>query len=83
MYMGKPPFRQACAQKDELYRMLKENKHAQFWSIWEMQYATHANIKLTKWFKELFASLTSPEPNHRLSLSELKHHPWFWNARKV
>ena len=83
MYMGKPPFRQACAQKDELYRMLKDNKHAQFWKIWDEQYASPANIKLTTQFKQVFSAITSPDPNIRMSLSELKHHPWLWNARKA
>jgi len=28
MYLGKPPFRQACAAKDELFKMLCEFKYA-------------------------------------------------------
>ena len=35
MYLGKPPFRQANARKDELFKMLSEYKYSKFWSIWE------------------------------------------------
>ena len=44
MYLGKPPFRQACKEKDELYKMLVEFKSAKFWRIWEDQYCEQVGI---------------------------------------
>ena len=62
MFMGKPPFRQADAKKDELYRMLCEYKYTQFWELWETQWAQNAGIEITADFKSLFLSLTCPHP---------------------
>lgn len=39
MYMGKPPFRQADARKDDLFKMLCEFKYTQFWELWDTQWA--------------------------------------------
>lgn len=82
MYLGKPPFRQANQRKDELFKMLCEYKYTKFWSIWEEQYALLAGITLNPHFKNIFVSLTCQEAQQRLSISELKNHPWLWNARK-
>lgn len=42
-----------------------------------------AGIELNPHFKNLFVSLVCLEPQQRLSISELKNHPWLWNARQT
>ena len=39
MFLGKPPFRQANPKQDDLYKLLAEYKYAQFWELWESQWA--------------------------------------------
>lgn len=81
MILGKPPFRQASPDKDELYSMLVELKYSKFWNVWHDQYASQVGIELTPHFKQLFLSLVCHDPQQRLSISELRNHPWLWNAR--
>ena len=82
MFLGKPPFRQADSRKDDLYRMLCEYKYKQFWDLWETQWAQSAGITITKEFKSIFSSLTSPQPYERLSITDLLYHPWLVTGLK-
>ena len=71
MVTGNPPFSKAIAS-DDFYKVLCVNRPDLFWK-------NHSGIKegdVSKEFKALVETMFLYEPTHRLSLSELKQHPW-------
>ena len=87
IFMGKPPFEVADAEKDQFYRMLQEastdnqkeligNDCQEFWTIWEDEWVAKNNIALSDSFKELFHSMTAASPDDRPRFQQLFNHPW-------
>ena len=76
MLMGKPPFRQANPRKDELYSLLYSQNYAQFWQLWEAQYAHPNGVTISKDFKALFCAMTAHNPYLRAQISEVKYSPF-------
>jgi len=76
MLSGTPPFAQA-EPKDPHYKLLCINRHETFWSA-------HSRGKpagfYTTEFKHLMNSMLALDPSQRLSLAEVKAHPWYNGA---
>ena len=71
MVTGNPPFSKAIAS-DEFYKVLCVNRPDLFWK-------SHTGIKegsVSEEFMSLVETMFLYEPTHRLSLAELKQHPW-------
>ena len=72
-----PPFKKAVPE-DPYYRLICDNKLDVFWKA-------HARNKpgLDSFFSDDFKDLTSKlfqfNPNERLSIAQIKEHPWFIN----
>ena len=66
-----------------MYRLLSNHKYSQFWQIWETQWAQKQGIQLSQHFKNVFVSLVCFEPHHRLSITELKFHPYLSETRAL
>jgi serine/threonine protein kinase len=67
---NKPFF--SSSSSDCLYRLIKRNKLERFWSVYDS-----ADDPISEEFKDLVATLLAHNPIHRLSLSEIKNHPWY------
>jgi serine/threonine protein kinase len=76
MLSGTPPFAQA-EPKDPHYKLLCINRHDTFWSA-------HSRGKPAGFysadFKHLMNSMLALDPSQRLSLAEVKAHPWYNGA---
>lgn len=74
MYAGTPPFNKADT-KDPYYKLLTTNRHDVFWNA----HAKHkpSNNFFSKEFKDLMNSMLNLDPNQRLTIAEIKQHPWF------
>ena len=74
MFVGTPPFYKANP-KDNFYKFLCTNKHENFWN-------THIRMKaknqiFSDSFKNIINCMLAFDPTQRLSLSEIKAHPWY------
>ena len=74
MYTGTPPFSRADP-RDDFYKFICTNQHEGFWK-------SHLKHKpspqfFSENFKNLMNSMLAFDPTQRLSLSEIKAHPWF------
>lgn len=74
MYAGTPPFSKADP-KDPYYKLLCTNRHDTFWSA-------HLKNKgsdtfFSQPFMDFINSLLAHDAAQRLSLAEVKSHPWF------
>ena len=67
------PFEKAEV-KDFYYQHFYKNKHKRFW---ECHSEFRSSGYFSKDFKDLINQLLAPNPTHRLSLSEIKDHPWY------
>ena len=76
IYMGRPPFRISCADKDEFYQMLVSDSPQDFWTVWESKWVQRVNVTIGDDFKQLFTVMTSQNPEDRPRLSDLQKHPW-------
>jgi serine/threonine protein kinase len=63
------PFLKA-EKEDSLYRFIVDGDCDQFW---RSQKSSH----LSKDFKDLFEKMVNPNPSKRLSLKDIKEHPWY------
>jgi len=73
MLSGTPPFAQG-EPKDPHYKLLCTNAQERFWNA-------HSRGKLPGFysadFKSLFSSMVDLDPAKRLSISDIKAHPWY------
>ena len=74
MYSGTPPFNRATPM-DPYYRLIINGKAETFWNA----HLRHKPSKdfFSEEFKDLIFKMLSYDPKNRLSLSEIKSHPWF------
>lgn len=70
MVMGRPPFRSATV-KDEFYKMLVGTDPDKYWEIY-----SKGREPPSMEFKMLIQAMLSYFPEQRLSLAEIKGHPW-------
>ena len=68
MVLGCPPFGSANSRDAYFRRLLRKDKSA-FWTIFESR-------KVSPEFKELFEKMCEPNPEKRLTLSQVKSHAW-------
>jgi serine/threonine protein kinase len=69
MVVQAPPFEKA-AVSDQWYNMLKSNQHERFWKIFDK------TGRYSEEFKHLIITMFQYEPTQRLSMEQLKAHPW-------
>lgn len=73
MYSGHPPFQTAIAS-DPYFKLIREKKYLMFWSF-------HTRRKPPGFYSEDFQSLIEGmiafDPEDRLSIDKILHHPWF------
>ena len=74
MYAGTPPFSRADP-RDDFYKFLCTNKHEGFWKA-HLKHKPNSQF-FSENFKNLMNSMLAFDPTQRLSLSEIKAHPWF------
>ena len=73
MVMGYPPFNQA---QDNYYRLIKNRQFTAFWK----QHERNGRV-CSKEFKDLINGMLAEDVSERLTLSEVKAHPWFLGTR--
>jgi serine/threonine protein kinase len=71
MATGSAPFTSAQTS-DGLYKLLVFNKSDMFWKTFEK-----GTRSFSVDFKNLIASMLAPEPAQRLTIAEIKSHPWY------
>lgn len=74
MYAGTPPFSRADP-RDDFYKFLCTNKHEAFWKA-HLKHKPNPYF-FSENFKNLMNSMLAFDPTQRLSISEIKAHPWF------
>jgi len=74
LFAGTPPFSKADP-KDPYYKLLCTNKHETFWAA----HTKHKPSKefFSKDFRTLMNSMFALDPSQRLSIAEIKKHPWY------
>lgn len=74
LYAGTPPFSRADP-RDEFYKFICTNKHEGFWKS-HLKHKPNSQF-FSEGFKSLMNSMLAFDPTQRLSLSEIKAHPWY------
>lgn len=74
MFAGTPPFSRADP-RDDFYKFICTNKHESFWKA-HLKHKPNAAF-FSENFKSLMNSMLAFDPTQRLSLAEVKAHPWF------
>lgn len=64
-----PPFAKA-EKNDKYYKEVLDGKWKKFWKFYR-------NELLTEEFKDLFEKMASPDPTKRLTINQIKKHPWY------
>jgi len=64
-----PPFLRA-EQTDKYYKRIYEGNWESFWSV-------HSDENLSETFIDFITRMFSVDPNDRLTIKEIKSHPWF------
>ena len=78
MISGTPPFSKADPKNDQHYKLLCINRHETFWSVHERNKPKEQGKNFySDEFKDLMNSMFSLDPAVRLTLPEVKAHPWY------
>ena len=80
LVMGRPPFWKADPVQDRHYKIVHLQQFQFFWNIWESQYAQSLGIVIKPEIKQLFNAMVASVPAYRLTLNELREHPWVKNT---
>lgn len=64
-----PPFIRA-ESSDRYYKQIQSGNWDKFWAV-------HSDLTISDEFKELFMKMVSPIRSERLTMDEIKAHPWF------
>jgi serine/threonine protein kinase len=85
MVAGRPIFDRANAS-DGWYKAVIENKWPLIWKTLENQYLKPSRLARTTTIsaplRDLLEHMLSANPNKRLTISQIKQHPWFMNTQK-
>eukprot|EP00331_Platyophrya_macrostoma_P004183 CAMPEP_0176420778 /NCGR_PEP_ID=MMETSP0127-20121128/8794_1 /TAXON_ID=938130 /ORGANISM="Platyophrya macrostoma, Strain WH" /LENGTH=441 /DNA_ID=CAMNT_0017801409 /DNA_START=154 /DNA_END=1479 /DNA_ORIENTATION=- len=77
MVSGTPPFLKA-EPKDSYYKLICVNRHSMFWDAHEKSKEKPSGKNFfSDDFRNLMNSMLSLDPAQRLSLAEVKAHPWY------
>mmetsp|Transcript_40911 Transcript_40911/g.47038 ORF Transcript_40911/g.47038 Transcript_40911/m.47038 type:complete len:488 (-) Transcript_40911:410-1873(-) len=79
MVSQNPPFQKANPQQDPYFKLLCTNRHEDFWRQHSKNKPGKDNF-YSEDFKSLINSMLAFEPVQRLSVAEIKAHPWFRGA---
>ena len=71
LIVGCFPFN-SCSSNDKRYKLIIHKKFDEFWKIFQ----TKTKFELSQELKDLINNLICYNPNERLSLQEIKNHPW-------
>lgn len=72
---GTPPFEQATSD-DAYYKNIAEKKWEVFWK-YHSQNKPNGIQFFSQRFKELMESLLNVDPKKRMSINDIKNHPWY------
>lgn len=64
-----PPFIRA-EETDRFYKAISNGRWDKFWDV-------HSDLPLSKSFIDFFSKMANPDPEDRMTLSEIKAHKWF------
>lgn len=76
MIAGSMPFNEA-APEDRLYKKLIQGNAEEFWSFHEQVCCGSSERVFGAELRDLLEKMFHPNPEKRLSLKELKQHPWY------
>lgn len=77
LVMKAQPFKSSNT-KDANYSHLVNNETSSFWGIFSKINSPSYEFKSTPWFMvDLIERMLDPNPKSRISLPDLKKHPWF------
>ncbi len=76
LVVGYPPFCLA-SNKDFHYKLIMNQQFAAFWK----QHEQRRGKPFSKEFKELINSMLAYESTERLTIAEIKSHPWYLNTK--
>jgi len=71
MVFGVPPFEKASAN-DARYRYIIKSQYESFW-----KYCERNGKEITQEFKDLINFMLCYDPAQRITISEIKSHPWY------
>ena len=75
MYAQHPPFNKADPN-DPFYRLICANRPELFWKA-HSRNKPNGEAFFPEDFKTLITGMLQLDPTHRLSISEIKQHPWY------
>lgn len=77
MISGSMPFNKAT-ECDKLYKYVIEGDLEKFWGFHEAVANVYSSKQVfTEDLKDLFARMFNPDPKQRLSIKDIKKHPWY------
>jgi serine/threonine protein kinase len=80
MVTGFRPFKEINSVNDFLYKCIQNNDALKYWQFIKKS----SKIELSKEFKDLILKMLSPDYLKRISLAEIKTHPWMnMNANEI
>lgn len=71
------PFTEAHPQADPLYKLICMNKSDEFWEVHEKHLQKTGKNCYSEEFKDFISTMFSADPSWRLTISEIKAHPWY------
>jgi serine/threonine protein kinase len=79
MVSGTPPFAKADPKNDPHYKLLCINRHETFWTAHEKSKKPKSETQgfYSSEFKDLMNAMLGLDPAIRLTLPEIKAHPWY------
>jgi serine/threonine protein kinase len=77
MVAGHPPFNRADPQQDSFYSKIYLNRTDIFWKSHSQNKDKPGKPFFSEEFQNLINFMLQYDPTHRLSLEEIKAHPWF------
>jgi serine/threonine protein kinase len=75
MYSKHPPFN-AAIPKDQFYVAIASKNYKIFWEK-HSQHKKEGNKFFSESFKDLFQRMTELDPANRISIDEIRKHPWY------
>jgi serine/threonine protein kinase len=76
MVAGHPPFSRADPNSDKFYHKIFVNRPEIFWDL-NCSGKKRGLAYFSQEFKNLITNMLQYDPTHRLSLEEIKSHPWY------
>lgn len=68
---------------DQRYKMLMKRDFNNFWKKSEQKMLNYNSKKLSEEFKDLFEKMICSKPKERITINEIKKHPWIIESKKL